>query len=273
MRGKIKMYLIIIIVILVALFLYVQNNLLYINKIELNSSEFSLKSDYKIVHLSDLHNKMFGDNQNKLVDKIKEIKPDMIVYTGDIVDSYSYKEEPALILMAELLKIAPVYYVTGNHEIRLGVYETLKEKFTKLGVTVLEDEVHKIYVEDNEIDLIGLKDGQIEELEYNLNEILINNKSDNFKMLLSHRPDGIEVYSNNNIDLAFTGHAHGGQVRIPFFGGIIAPGQGFFPEYTEGKHTMNNTTMVVSRGLGNSAFPFRILNRPEIVVLEIKGKY
>lgn len=264
--------LILIVIVGIGMFLYVQNNWLHINKININDANLDLDEDLKVIHLSDLHNKMFGDNQEILVDKIKKLNPDIIVITGDIIDSRRYNEKPAIILMEKLIRIAKVYYVAGNHEIRAGVYEDLKERFTKIGIDVVEDRLTTLKLKDEYIDLIGLKDLQIDELNDKLKYILKKENSNNYKMLIVHRPEAIKFYSENKIDMVFAGHAHGGQIRIPLVGGVIAPGQGLFPKYTEGAHKVDDTTMIVSRGLGNSGFPFRILNRPEIVLVKLKGR-
>lgn len=261
-----------IVIVGIGMFFYVQNNWLHINEINIDDENLDLDEDLKVIHLSDLHNKMFGDNQERLVDKIKKLNPDIIVITGDIIDSRRYNEKPAIILMEKLIRIAKVYYVAGNHEIRAGVYEDLKERFTKIGIDVVEDRMITLKLKDEYIDLIGLKDLQIGELNDKLKHILKKEKSNNYKMLIVHRPEAIKFYSENKIDMVFAGHAHGGQIRIPLVGGIIAPGQGFFPKYTEGAYKVDDTTMIVSRGLGNSRFPFRVLNRPEIVVVKLKGR-
>lgn len=263
---------ILIVIVGIVMFLYVQNNWLHINEININDANLDLDEDLKVIHLSDLHNKMFGDNQKILVDKIKKLNPDIIVVTGDIIDSRRYNEKPAIILMEKLVRIAKVYYVAGNHEIRALAYDYLKEEFTKIGVDVVEDRLTTLKLNGNYIDLIGLKDDKIDELNDKIKYILKKEKSNNYKMLIVHRPEAIEFYSKNKIDIVFAGHAHGGQIRIPLVGGVIAPGQGFFPKYTEGAHKVKNTTMIVSRGLGNSGFPFRIFNRPEIVLVKLKER-
>ncbi|WP_024614884.1 metallophosphoesterase [Clostridium sp. Ade.TY] len=265
------MVLILVVILTIIIFLYVQNNWIYVNSINIEVEEFNLNNIYKIVHLSDLHNKLFGKKQKRLINKIKKLEPNIIVFTGDIVDSYTLNKEPAIILMEELIKIAKVYYVTGNHEIRTNTYDELKEKFRNIGVVVLDDEIQSLNIGNNKVDLIGIKDYiNSYSTELKLNKIIKN--TNNYKILLVHRPERINIYSNHNINLVFSGHAHGGQVRIPFIGGVIAPSQGLFPKYTEGMNEVNNTKLVISRGLGNSAFPFRILNRPEIVSVTIKNK-
>lgn len=132
--------------------------------------------------------------------------------------------------------------------------------------------------DSDSIDIIGLADTSFIEsdwLEYGGNaetKNLLNTLTEgttNFKILLSHRPELFDIYSNSNVNLIFSGHAHGGQFRLPFIGGLIAPDQGFFPKLTEGIHTSNDTSMIISRGLGNSIIPVRILNRPELIVVTL----
>jgi predicted MPP superfamily phosphohydrolase len=237
---------------------------------------------YKIVQISDLHNKEFSNKQHYLLNKIQKTQPDMIVITGDLIDKRHTDLEIAMEFINGAVKIAPVYYVSGNHESWTGMYTQLTTHLTAVGVTVLDDKSTSIEVNGSFIDLIGVADpsfAKSDNLEYNskqlLNQklkILTKDKSETFKILLSHRPELFDVYKDNKINLAFCGHAHGGQIRLPFIGGIVAPNQGFFPKYTSGTYSEQDTTMVVSRGLGNSLFPFRVFNRPEIVVVTLQAK-
>jgi predicted MPP superfamily phosphohydrolase len=144
----------------------------------------------------------------------------------------------------------------------------------------LDDKITSIEVGGSFIDLIGMTDPsftQSDYLEYNTTQLLnqklkrlTKDKSETFKILLSHRPELFDIYKDNKMNLAFCGHAHGGQIRLPFIGGLVAPNQGFFPKYTSGTYSKEDTTMIVSRGLGNSLFPFRIFNRPEIIVVTLQ---
>nr|WP_278184414.1 metallophosphoesterase [Clostridium cellulovorans] len=201
-----------------------------------------------------------------------------MVITGDLIDSNNTNIEVSMDLINQAIEIAPICYVSGNHEALSGSYDSLKFQLEKVGVTVLDNEKTEIFKETSSIDLIGLSDisfSQSKGLEYGGN---IENKNllktltetnKQFKILLSHRPELFDVYSSSGVDLVFSGHAHGGQFRLPFIGGLIAPDQGFFPKLTEGIHTNNNTSMVISRGLGNSIIPIRIFNRPELIVVEL----
>lgn len=266
---------------LIISFFYFQNN-------SVVTSKFSIRSDklpqnfngYKIVQLSDLHSKSFGDDQSKLVEKVKKAKPDLIVFTGDLIDSDRYDEKPSLILMEKLVQIAPVYYVTGNHEWWSGKLNSLEDKLTSIGVKVMRNEAKEIAIEDEVIQIIGIDDpanGMESYADRAATEENIKNaieeieEGGNFQILLSHRPEIFSLYSEYDFDVVFSGHAHGGQFRIPFVGGIIAPDQGFFPKYTSGKYNSSNTTMIVNRGLGNSIIPLRIFNRPEIVIATLNS--
>ena len=253
-------------------FVLYQNNIIEKTYIEYSSDRVPEDfNGYKIVHISDLHNKSFGKNQEKLLKKIEEISPDIIAITGDLIDRRKYNLEVALSFVKGAVDIAPVYYVSGNHEAWSGKYEEIKDELISLNVQVLDDEKISIHRKDEFIDIIGLKDPDFH-TSNDLEDQLMNlSEENNFQILLSHRPELINLYSKEKIDLIFSGHAHGGQFRLPFIGGIIAPDQGLFPEYSSGLYVKDKSTLIVSRGLGNSIIPLRLFNQPEIIVLTIKN--
>ena len=233
---------------------------------------------FRIAQVSDLHNAEMGNDNQNLISMLKDADPDIIVITGDMIDSRNTNVDVALLFAEKAVKIAPCYYVTGNHESRVSEYDELKEGLNKLGVTVLEDTKAELEISGEKITLIGVNDPSFTSrlLEGNEIEELIDEKlkmltseEDGFTVLLSHRLELFDIYVKNDVDVAFSGHAHGGQFRLPFVGGIYAPNQGLFPEYDGGLYTRDNTNMVVSRGIGNSRFPFRVNNRPEVIVLEL----
>ena len=178
------------------------------------------------------------------------------------------------------MKIAPVYYVRGNHEARIENTDDVTALLESMGVTVMENS--KITLEKNgaAVTLMGAKDPRFyhsgkkgengaNQFRRRLSQLTENDNT--FKLLLSHRPEFIHTYRNNNIDLALTGHAHGGQFGIPFTDyGVFVPNQGIFPPYAAGMKQMDNTTVVISRGIGNSGFPLRLFNRPEVVIIEFE---
>ncbi|HDR6268779.1 MULTISPECIES: metallophosphoesterase [Bacillus cereus group] len=260
------------------IFLYLQNNLISITEVKITSSKIpSSFKGYKILQISDLHNKQFGDNQDVLIQKIKSIDPDIIAITGDLIDSKSYDAEVSMQLIREIVKKYPVYFVTGNHEQWSGKYNRLEKELKKYDVNVLRNEYVGIRKGEQEINLLGIDDpefvtGNRDEGNIIIDEIKkakIEMQPDRYNVLLSHRPEFLTEYADEQIDLVLSGHAHGGQVRLPFIGGLVAPNQGVLPKYTAGLYVEQSTSMVVSRGLGNSIIPQRILNRPEIVVVQL----
>ena len=246
----------------------------YVIKNNLLPSTFN---GYKIVHISDLHNASFGVTNNRLVDKIAAVEPDIIAITGDLFDANHTNIDVGLCFVKEVIKIAPVYYVTGNHEAWIENYgECIKPQLEALGVVVLEDERMSLEKDGQKIALMGLDDPDIElngdlfgEAEAMIDTKLERIESSDFCILLSHRPELFSIYVKHSISCVLTGHAHGGQFRIPFVGGVIAPNQGLFPKYTAGIVSKENTQMIISRGLGESIIPIRINNCPELVVVEL----
>ena len=278
-KAKTLIILVIFIVICIAFSIW-QNNSIVISNFDYNKSELPTEfNNFKIVHISDLHNKVFGDEQDKLIGKVEDLSPDIIVITGDLIDRRRYNLDKAMLFINSAVKIAPVYYVSGNHEALSGKYYEIKERLIDAGAIVMEDSELDITRGNNSIKLLGLSDPDfltsdyidgtdISKVEEKLKEW---SEIEEFKILLSHRPELFDLYSENNIDMIFSGHAHGGQIRIPFVGGLIAPDQGFFPKYTAGSYNEKNSTMFVSRGLGNSLFPVRVFNRPEIISVTLKA--
>jgi uncharacterized protein len=276
MKRIIKIISLLSTVLVFLLFLYFQNNAITITEYEEISSNLPEEFDgFKIIQLSDLHSKEFGKS---LPNKVREANPNIIVFTGDLVDRKNYDEDVSLKLMEELMKIAPVYFVTGNHEAWSGKFNSLEEKLVASGVHVLRDSHEIIRVKEDEIILIGIDDPAMTSGAYSefaavksSLEDALHGVADQYKILLSHRPEMFSLYTSFNIDLIFSGHAHGGQIRLPFIDGLVAPNQGFFPKYTAGKHQEAKSTMVINRGLGNSIIPQRLFNRPEIVIVTLRN--
>jgi len=251
--------------------------LLYISNSWIQTTEIIVESDrvpdsydgMKILQISDLHDATFGDNQEKLVKKVKKTKANLIFITGDLVDSNRYNLEQSLELVRQIIDFAPIYYVTGNHEIATNDTENIKNSLTELGVNVLSNEEQIIEHKGEDIRIIGIEDP--------LNGVLVNEAlsqfevNDLFTLVLSHRPETFQDYVDYEMDVVFSGHAHGGQFRLPGIGGLVAPGQGLFPSYTAGMYSKNTTHMIVSRGLGNSVIPLRVFNSPEIVLVTLKS--
>lgn len=234
---------------------------------------------YIIAQISDLHNARFGEDNSQIIRILEKEKPNLIVITGDLIDSNDKNIDNVLYFAEQAMEIAPCYYVTGNHEAWVGGdYDALEEKLQETGVVILHDEAITLSEKDDTIRLIGLDDPdftnrkaavQMHTPEAKLKNLNLQN---GFKLLLSHRPEAFNTYVAHDIDLVLTGHAHGGQFRIPFIGGVVAPNQGLFPSYDAGEYHEGNTTMIVSRGIGNSVIPVRINNRPEVVIVELRAE-
>lgn len=218
---------------------------------------------YRIAHVSDLHNSHLWKQTIKL---LIEAEPDIICITGDIVDFSHTNVDAALAFAAEAVKIAPCYYITGNHELALETadYEKLISGLENLGVAVLCDEVVMLERGDEQISLVGVSWGSSA---YQGDLSLL----DGYRILLAHGPENFESYVQAGFDLVLSGHAHGGQFRLPLIGGLYAPGQGLFPAYDSGTFSSGATDMVVSRGIGNSIIPVRINNRPEVILITLKS--
>ena len=233
---------------------------------------------FLIAQVSDLHNAVFGENNAELLQILSECKPNIIVVTGDLVDAEHTDIDVALDFAKEAAQIAGTYYVTGNHEGSLSQYDELKTGLESMGVVVLEDTSMQLEYNGEKVTLIGLSDPSFTLKGNMLGEVpamvdtklrgLIGDKDD-YTILLSHRPVLFETYVNCGVDIVLSGHAHGGQFRLPFIGGLVAPNQGLFPKYDAGLYTKGDTNMIVCRGLGNSIIPIRFNNRPEIVLLEL----
>lgn len=265
-------------IICAALFSYYQNNKLDWNSYTITSQKLA-GAGVKIVQLSDLHSKQFGENQTRLVTKVKAVKPDIITFTGDLVDQKKYNEKAALALMKQLAAIAPTFYVTGNHEYWSGRYEQLEEGLKAANINILHNRKEKLHMNGTTLLIAGVDDPAVSgnddaalTVEGELKVALEGVTEQDFVLLLSHRPELFSLYEKHDIDLVLSGHAHGGQVRIPFVGGLVAPDQGFMPKYTAGMFEKNETAMIVNRGLGNSIIPQRVFNTPEIVEITIKNK-
>ena len=257
------------------------NTALELNTYTVSSAKLPQGFDgYRIAHVSDLHNAEMGKDNEKLLTILRDADPDMIAITGDLIDSRSTNVEIALNFIREAVKIAPCYYVTGNHEARVNEYGELKAGMEAAGVTVLEDAKFEISIDGETIMLIGVNDPSYQtDYLFGDSETVMDTKleelhteDDVFTILLSHRPELFDIYADHGMDLILSGHAHGGQFRLPFIGGLVAPNQGLFPEYDAGIYTEGNTNMLVSRGVGNSILPFRINNRPEVILIELQAE-
>lgn len=294
------------------------NRRVFVNHITIESADLPKAFEgFRILQLTDIHSVRSLEQLDLMMEKVKQEAPDLIVVTGDLVDSYYYtssanelvllrsemQSDPGeamdimetvpdaltLQFMEHLLTVAPVYMVYGNHEMVL-LDDPEKNPFRvameEAGVVLLNHE--KVHLEKggDSLWLTGVQDPIVlykdklfagsgennrERLTAELDYVMDGLAEEDYVILLSHRPEYFELYAKYPVDLAFTGHAHGGQVRLPLVGGLYAPGQGWFPKYTAGFYEQGNLRMVTGRGIGNSKNLTRVFNPPEMVVVELEN--
>ena len=245
---------------------------------QLKPTFYQLQSDkvvdnVRVVAIADMHLKEFGDNNVKLVEKIKSYHPDIIAIAGDmnIEDNPDYSV--VLNLCARLNEIAPVYYSLGNHEIDAMLFKDSQIYYDlkSIGVNILNNEKDTIEVGLSKIDVIGLTQNPKEFREYGKKFFdKAMSEGDNFKLVLTHYPENFDgVIEEYPIDLAICGHTHGGLVRLPVIGGMYAADQGLLPALCDGYHEIENSKIIITRGLGRSGIVPRINNAPEISIVDI----
>lgn len=282
-----------------------QNRHIRVTEYEVAMAELPAEFDgFKIVQLTDLHSLQDDKMRSQVVAKTMSCEPDLILITGDLVDSTIYsaqnqelaagqRQEPAgqemLTLVQQLLELAPVFFVYGNHEMILlddPQNNPFKTALEEMGVVFMNNRAVSLEKDGASIRVLGVQDPatlykdkvfshagrNTEEKMHTLLKAVTEEVNDgDFTLLLSHRPETFQVYQQYPVDLVLTGHAHGGQFRIPFLGGLYAPGQGYFPMYTGGLYQENGCSMLVGRGIGNSVIPFRIFNQPEVVSVVLRS--
>ena len=235
-----------------------------------------VSDNIRVVELADLHNAQFGEGNKKLIDRIAELKPDLIIYAGDMMNYKNSDYSVLFDLSDKLCEIAPIYACFGNNELDQYLYEdkTFKSQFAEHNVTLLSNEAMDVQVRDTTLQFIAISDDvtQFDIPTNNAKKFLEGlEPTDNCRICLTHYP---ELFKSKllyrDIDIAFTGHAHGGLIRIPKLGGLYSNGEGFLPKLTAGVETMEDgAQVVISRGLGNSGYVPRINNQPELVVVDI----
>lgn len=272
--------LLILIAILILMIIFTDNKTLQLTTYQITHEQIPEEFDgYRIAQVADLHNAEFGENNADLVAMLKESSPDIIVFTGDQLDAHHENKDVVLNLVRQTVQIAPCYLVTGNHEGSLAGMRDFLNELAAEGVIVLDNEVHELTHNGASIDLVGLTDASMNKrfysdgakvaLDLTLQELDLD--KERYTILLAHRPEYLYVYERNRVDLALCGHNHGGQIRIKDRG-LIGADKQLFPEYDAGVFTFKKATVVLSRGLGNSVFPWRVNNPPEIVIVELHSK-
>ena len=262
------------------IFAYYQTTAVKTTHIDIKSERLPHEFDgMKIVQLSDLQNSKYPHFYDKIAAQTATQHPDIIVFTGDIIDRRKYNIGNAEEFLKKLSGIAPIYFVSGNHEAWCGKYDEVRRLLQKYNVQILDDKSVDIIKNGEKITLYGVNDpgfitndkigADCSEFVCRLNRL--HNDDGSYGILLTHRPEYIDAYSDFGYDLVFSGHAHGGQFRLPFIGALYAPHQGIFPKLTSGVHKRGGTTQIISRGLGSGKLQFRTFNRPEIIAVTLKS--
>lgn len=270
-----------------------ETNMIEINRYEIKNKKIPKEfNNYKIVQISDLHNKSFGKDNYKLINKIDSLKPDVIFITGDLVEGENKKYKVALDLVDELSSKYPIYHIIGNHEqksLSKKYKDLYKDYFKQLynkKIINLDNDKVRIKKGNSYINLYGV----VVPLEYYpyffsnyknknkslgcnfMNESLGKINANEYNILLAHNPFFFEEYSNWGADLILAGHVHGGIVRLPYLGGVLSPSREFFPKYDLGQYEKKSSTMLLSKGLGGSKVLVRLNCKPEIVQITLKSK-
>lgn len=275
MKKRRTLKIIILLLLVLAALLYDSNSRIVVTEYALSSPRLPESFDgFTVVQLSDIHGAEFGEDNARLIEKTAAAQPDIIAITGDMVDK---ETDMAIIdaLLAELVEIAPVYYVSGNHEWGARRMEELEAVLARRGVRYLSNEYELLEKGGESIVLAGVEDpnGPFDMMKPEEMVDIINDEAgDSLVLLLGHRNYWTEKYPELEVDIIMCGHAHGGIVRLPFAGGVLGTGFELFPENVDGAVESGRYTMIVSRGLGNSIPVPRFLNNPEIVVLKLESE-
>lgn len=276
--SKNRLAISVIFIVFLILFATALKSDLVIQEYSIESDKISNDSEITIVLVTDLHSYIYGEDQSYISRKISEQNPDIIALSGDIGDR-NRSIDGAELFIDSIKDIAPVYYVTGNHEFDSGEVDYIKKLFKSDGVIVLEGESKETVIKGQKIIIGGLDDPNIVQyrggsFDWETESIEAFERLEmesGYKILLSHRPEYVELYGEMPFDLVLSGHAHGGQVRIPgVLNGLFAPNQGFFPKYAGGFYRYDGITHIISRGVVVNPLRPRVFNPPEIVTIKLK---
>jgi len=248
---------------------YFDVNVFKVSRVEFKSSKLPEGFEFRVLQISDVHNKAFSDNNEELINTVKELNSDIIVLTGDIIDRKTDDFLNVFTLIGEMTKInSDIYFVSGNHEWGNPYREQFLNGLHERNVTILNNNNTQVTKIEITLNLLGIND--FSSGQEDLNRALNNINQELYTILLSHSPDIIEKYNNLPADLILSGHTHGGQVRFPLIGALVAPDQGFFPEYDKGAYKVGPEQYIyIDSGLGTSVVPLRFLNQSQISLIQI----
>lgn len=270
---------VLLIVIVFLIYVYAENRMLTVRRYKIKTDNSGNQEPIKIVQISDIHKKKYSNGWSKLVMRVKEISPDMIFITGDLVSRTEISLMSTEALLVKLCRICPVYCSKGNHELDLSgeMMEKYRKMMKKAGAVLLENGNSVFQKNGRKINIYGAdlkksvyknENGGYAALDRITSEELaesLGNAKDGFNILLAHNPFFFEEYAKWGADLTFSGHVHGGAVNVPFVGGLLSPERRFFPKYTKGLYKKDGKYMLVSTGIGK----LRVFNPPEILYAEL----
>jgi len=272
----------ILVLIFFLVFIFINNNYVKLDNVVINENNESMLSEpFKILQISDLHGKSFSSKQRKFTLMFERLEYDAVVLTGDMIDKNTKNFKPVEFLLQYFsLKEKPVFFITGNHEGANPLFREFTQLLDSYGVIMLDNSTYTFELDNQQrnISFVGLSDPNV--ISYATSQPIVSssleqaNDNGDVTVLLSHRPTFIKDFKGT-ADVMLSGHAHGGQIRLPFVGGIISPGEGWFPKYDYGLFEESDsssdkvTYLYVNKGLGNSVIPIRLFNFPEIALLTI----
>lgn len=260
-----------IIAVLMITYIYYQVNVFKVSYANIKTDKLPKGENVKVLQISDVHNKKFFDDNERVYKTIEELEADMIVITGDLIDDDTRDFSYIYSFIDKLVEInSNVYYISGNHEWRTGRNLELSNELANRDVKVLNNGNDVFSKGDLSINVCGV-DGP-KSRQYDLDKSFDGINHDNFILLLAHQPGVLINRKSKRADLILTGHTHGGQIRVPFIGAVVAPGQGLFPKYDQGKFQIDDDTVLyIDSGLGTSTLPIRFLNRSQMSLITVSS--
>lgn len=269
MKNWVILFILTVLFLAVLARVYYETNVFKVSRAEFNSSKVPEGFEVKVLQISDVHNKV-NDNNEELINTVKELNADIIVITGDLIDRKTDDFQNVFSLIEKMKRInEDIYYVSGNHEWGNPYMEQLLSGLKERNVTILNNNNTQVTKKGITLNLLGVDDVSTghEDLKKAFNNI---DQEELYTILLSHSPDIIEKYNNIPADLILSGHTHGGQVRFPFIGALVVPDQGFFPKLDKGAYKVGTEQyLYIDSGLGTSIAPIRFLNQSQISLIKI----
>lgn len=274
-------------VILIGYEIYRESKNFVVREYDIKAKDMSFKKDHRIVFISDLHNHRYGEHNQRLLQAIREQKPEFVLVGGDVPVAKPKAElDTAIDFIKQLAKEHRVYYANGNHEHRMrlypeqygDMYERYTDAIKKAGAEYLINETKTVTIENTEMEIAGLEiEAEFYKRFFHKKltkedvQRLLGEKKDKYTILLAHNPEYFEAYARWGADVTLSGHVHGGVVKLPVLGGVISPSLRLFPKYDGGKKKGFGKEIIISRGLGVHTIPVRLFNPAELVVLHFKA--